>query len=365
MATAAFQNVCVTGMACAVPEHTDYTESFKERFGEREVERFVEHTGVVERHRTLPGQTASDLCFVAAQRLLEHKGYDPSTIDGLIYITQSSDYIIPATSHVLHKRLGLSQDCMVFDINLGCSGFVYGLNVVGAMIASGALKRVLLCCAEASNAYTIDNKALSDHAFSMMFGDAGSVTLLEAGEGRIQTLLKADGEGYPAIITLGISPRIPFTDIKNVDIRTLGSYMDGAEVFEFTITKVPRAFKEFFKTYGGSLEDYDYCVLHQANDFIIKQICKKIKLPLEKCPISIDRFGNTSSASIPLSIVDLYDRKKEELPERINLITSGYGVGLSWGVADFVLNKKDILPMIYTSDYFKEAYKTLVPVPEN
>lgn len=130
--------------------------------------------------------------------------------------------------------------------------------------------------------------------------------------------------------------------------------MDGGAVFEFSIFQVPRAFKEFFKKFDTNIDYYDYCILHQANLFMLEHIRKKIKLPKEKMPISIDRYGNTSSVSIPLTIADLCYRKN--VKEKIKFIASGFGVGLSWGVADFIIDKRDVLPIIETDEYFKEAF---------
>lgn len=204
MATAILEEVKITGLACAVPAHVDSIYDFAGSFGEESVEKFIATTGVRERHFVHDKQTNCDLCYVAAEKLLAHKGYEKESVDGLVLVTQTPDYARPATAHALHKRLGLNKDCMVFDVNLGCSGFVYGLNIVGSMIKSGALKRVLLCCGEAHNCLC----DTSDKATSMLFGDAGSATILEAGGDTIRTLLKADGEGYRAILTAGLNSRV-------------------------------------------------------------------------------------------------------------------------------------------------------------
>lgn len=349
MATAAFDGIRITGLACAVPTRTDRIYDFAGSFGGESVEKFIATTGVRERRFVHEKQTNCDLCFTAAERLLAHKGYERESVDGLVLVTQTPDYARPATAHVLHKRLGLTKDCMVFDVNLGCSGFVYGLNIVGSMLRAGALRRVLLCCGEAHNCLC----DTGDKATSMLFGDAGSAVLLEPGEGSIRTLLKADGEGYRAILTAGLNSRVK-VDLHNIDFSLIKETMDGSAVFEFAIVQVPRAFKEFFQTFGGGIDCYDYCVFHQANLFMLEHIRKKIKLDPAKMPVSMDRYGNTSSVSIPLTIADLAARP--ECPETLRLIASGFGVGLSWGVADFTLSKGDILPIIETDDYFQEAF---------
>lgn len=349
MAATVFEGVKITGMACAVPTRTDDIHDFSGVFDEKSVEKFIATTGIRERRLVGEKQTCCDLCYEAAERLIAHKGYEKDSFDGIILVTQTPDYATPATSHILHMRLGLSKDCMAFDINLGCSGFVYGLNVAASMIKANALKRVLLCCGEAHK-YLIPE---DDKSTSMLFGHAGSAMIVEAGDDTIRTLLKADGEGYQAILAPGVNARVKI-DINHFDYDRAKSRMDGGAVFEFTISQVPRSFKEFFKAFGGTVDDFDYCVFHQANLFMLEHIRKKMKLPPEKMPISIDRYGNTSSVSIPLTIADLCQR--EPVKEQIHFISSGFGVGLSWGVADFTMDRKDILPVFETDDYFEEAF---------
>lgn len=355
MATAVFEGIKITGMACAVPKEVDKVSDYTDLCGEEYVEKFTATTGVVERRYVHDQQTNCDLCYEAAERLIAHKGYNKESFDGIVLVTQTPDYSIPATSHILHKRLGLSKDCMAMDINLGCSGFVYAVNVVASMVKAGGLKRVLLCCGEAHLIVDSDEEEMKeeDKANSLLFGDAGSATIIEAGEDTIHTLLKANGEGYQAILTPGLTARIKINK-DHFDYDKVKCTMDGGAVFEFAIAKVPRSFKEFFKAFGGTIDDFDYCIFHQANLFMLEHIRKKIKLPKEKMPISMDRYGNTSSASIPLTIADLCQR--EECPEQIHFIASGFGVGLSWGVADFTMDRKDILPIIETDEYFRDAY---------
>lgn len=349
MSKAIFEGVKITGMACAVPKHIDSIYDYMDSFGENNVKRVISTTGVKYKRTVNCNQTNSDLCYVAAEKLIEYKKYTKDSFDGIILVTQTPDYARPATAHILHMRLGLSKDCMAFDINLGCSGFVYGINIAASMIKSGALKRVLLCCGEAHTCLSPEN----DKSSSMLFGDAGSAVILEAGDDTIRTLLKADGTGYRAILTPGLNARVKI-EKDNFQIEKVQETMDGEAVFEFTISQVPRSFKEFFKAFGEEIDNYDYCILHQANLFMLEHIRKKIKLEKEKMPISMDRYGNTSSVSIPITISDLYQRKNMKKTTRF--IVAGFGVGLSWGVADFLLEEKDIIPIIETNDYFQEAF---------
>lgn len=349
MANAIFNNIHIGGIACAVPEKVEKITDYIDELGENEVYKFIETTGVKERHCVTGNQTTSDLCFVAAEQLMKEKQIDKESIDALIFLTQSPDYTLPATSHVIHKRLGLSKNCIAFDINLGCSGYVYGLYLASTMLQGGSIKRILFLAGEMS----VENPEASIKDV-ILFGHAGTATIIERGNTEMKCLLKANGEGYSSLIIPGGAVRNPIMDGKNFYKQTT-MHMDGADVFGFTITEIPRAFKEFFDLYGGDIHDYDYCVFHQANLLILKQLARKLKLPLEKMPISLDRYANTSSASIPLGIVDLCER--EQVPETIKLITSGFGVGLSWGVTSFEVESKNVLPMIYTSDYYEEAYR--------
>jgi len=349
MAHAVFDNTKISGIACAVPKNIERCMDNMGPLTIEEVEKFVEHTGVYQRHISTELQTASDLCYVAAEKLIATKGYDKSNFDALIFVSQTADYLQPATSHILHHRLGLNVECMAFDINLGCSGYVYGLHVVASILGNGNYKRILLLVGERER-YNPEN----EHKDHLLSGDAGSATIVETGEGVIKTLMRSDGSGYPALIIAGGSTRNP---IKNTDdyYKETISRMDGQAVLGFTIRRVPKAISDFLELYHTSLDEYNYCILHQANLFIINYLAKKAKVPEAKLPISIDRYGNTSCTTIPLTIADLCER--ENVPETMNLLAAGYGIGLSWGVASFSVKKNDVLPIITTDDYYKEAYR--------
>lgn len=348
MAISLISDIKIAGIACAVPTHIDRLIDLKDNIEKKE--KFIKTTGIQERRLVHSKQTCSDLCKVAAENIIAHKGIAKDSIDGLVFVTQSADYHQPATAYVLQHRLGLSHDCACFDVNLGCSGFNYGLSIAASMINAGLLNRVLLCCGE-THLSSIQNKW--NYSDNLLFGHAGTATIIEKGESQVKTLLKASGSDYSAIIMPGLAERIKI-DPKNVNLSAITAHMDGDAVFEFTITQVPSAFKQFFKFFGDSIDDYDYCVFHQANLFIMNHICKKIHLNPEKMLISIDRYGNTSSASIPLTISDLISKKSTQ--DNLKLITCGFGIGLSLGVTSFEIETKNILPIIETDDYFKEAF---------
>ncbi|MDE7297667.1 MAG: ketoacyl-ACP synthase III [Lachnospiraceae bacterium] len=336
-------------MAAAVPETRVTTQSYTARFGEEEIKKFIDMVGVQERYISVERQTGSDLCYTAADALLRHKGYEPESIDAVIFIGENSDYKEPATAHVLHKRLKLRNDCFAFDINLGCTAFIYGVSVMSGLIAAGFIKRGLLCVGEVPK-YSKDTE---DHSNAMMFGDAGSACIIEAGEGELKTLLKSDGSGFNIIGTPGGHARHPL-DQSNPDWSSLEPKMDGFETFRFAITKAPAAWKEFMKQYEVSVADFDYFLFHQSNKFMIDHIAHKMKLTKEQYPVSIDRYGNTNGVSIPVTLVDYCTNNA--VKDRLNLVCVAFGIGLSWGVIAFEIDSRDILPMIHSDDYYEEAY---------
>lgn len=342
-----FRNVRISGLACAVPDRRVYTDSYKEYFGADTVERFKKATGIESRYLSDGRQTASDLCYAAARRLMDEKNLLGEDIDAVIMVTQTADYKIPSTAYVLHNRLDIKQDCIVFDINLGCSGFVNGVYILAGLIESGTIGRALLLVGDADT----DHQVLEDTSFTMMFGDAGSACILERGEGTIRGMIRSDGKGFKTLITPVPGARFP--SVKLEEETGLYKKMDGEDVFLFTITKVPKLFKEFYKQFGCSADDFDFCILHQANLMIVNQIAKKLKLDSSKVPISLDRYGNTDGATIPIGIVDLCERGGGK--GIMKLITSGFGIGLSWGIVSFDIDSADVMPMIFTDEFYEEG----------
>jgi len=352
-----FENIKISGIACAVPKKKDILlEKYASTFGKDDVQKFSKMTGVASRHVTVQEQTASDLAYAAAEHLIKHKSIDASSIEVLIFVTQTPDYRMPSTACVLHHRLGLSKDCLAFDINLGCSGYVVGLQTISALMHSSNIKRGLLLVADTIN----KGIAPEDKSSCMLFGDAGAATLLEKRQDSpaIHTAMRTDGNGYKAII-------IPAGAYRNMDVpkeKTLWGdgnirsdydlYMNGADVFNFTLSEVPILINEFMADANTTVEDYDALILHQANVYILKQIMKRTKFPKEKTPISMDRYGNTSVTSIPLTIADSYGSISNG---GVRLLMCGFGIGLSWGVVSCVLETDDILPIIETDKIYMDG----------
>lgn len=344
MASGILRNVEIIGVSCAVPDRIIENTMYNDRFGSENVNKFIKLTGVKRRHVAIDEQCTSDLCYVAATRLMNKIGWDPASIDALILITQTPDYAVPASACVLQHRLGLSEDCIAFDVNLGCSAYVYGIWLAATMIATQDIKRVLLLVGDTSNFGINQN----DSSTAMIFGDGGTATALERSEGKeIKYFLNTKGSGFKHIIVPAGHARSRSRKNNASDYELA---MDGSAVFSFTITDVPRTINNFMSRYNIDINDIDMFVFHQANLFILQHLSKKLKIPMDKVPVSIDRYGNTSGESIPVTLVDALGG--EESSERIRLFLCGFGIGLSWGGIYLEMDKSVCLPMIYTNEYY-------------
>lgn len=357
MAYFQFHNIRIAAISTAVPPQVITVDSFAEQFGAEKVSRFKESTGIQQFRKTREHQTASDLCFAAAENIIKQKNISRDDIEALVFVAHSADYRRPATACVLHKRLQLNKSCVAFDISLGCSAFVYGLQAICALMQSSDINKALLLVGETLTKMTHPK----DQSVAMLFGDAGSAILLEKTERNsdICGILKTDGNGYQTIIAPAGGFRnmnAPHDDILFDDGNTRTLYntiMQGENVFSFSITDVPRTIKEFLAHTQTSVEDYDCFALHQANKFILQTIAKKFKIEDSKLPVSLDRYGNTSAAAIPLLLCDAYGN--DDVDKEILTLMCGFGVGLSWGVCSAKINTKDIFSIIESDEVFEEG----------
>jgi 3-oxoacyl-[acyl-carrier-protein] synthase-3 len=352
-----FQNIKIAAISTAVPKAVVKLSSFVEQFGEEFVKKFQETTGVKEFRKTSEQQTASDLCFIAAENILNKRAIAREKIGALIFIAHSTDYRRPATACVLHKRLKLDNNCVAYDINLGCSAFVYGLQSICSLMQSSDIDSALLLVGETMT------KMINplDKSLCMLFGDAGSAILLEkdANAEPITGLLKTDGNGYQAII----APAGGFRNLnashadfvwEDGNVRNMyNTIMQGENVFSFTISAIPKTIQEYLSKTETHVDDYDCLAFHQANQFITKMLAKKLKTDIAKLPLSLDRYGNTSASAIPLVLSDKYGNVDNT--ESLNVLMCGFGVGLSWGVCSAHINVADIYPIIETEEVFEEG----------
>lgn len=351
MAFLEFKNVRIAGIAAGVPENvvSNYTlKSGVDISSDYTPEAFVEATGVKER-RCSETLTTGDLCFAAAEKLIVELGWDKQDIEALIFVSQMADYILPATACIIQDRLGLSKECYAEDIALGCSGWVYGLSNVAALISTGAIKKVLLLAGDA--------KKRSKMKRDPLFGDAGTVTAIEYVEGAVgfQFHFGTDGSGYDAIIMPDGGARnqvahqsFDLHDYEGKMMHNLQTHMKGMDVFSFGITTAPKSVKKLAEHFAFDYQDADYVIFHQANMKMNNQIVKKLKLDPEKVPSCMYQFGNTSSASIPLTIVSQLKGKIENRTTKF--ICCGFGVGLSWGTVAFETNNVVIAEVVEVND---------------
>lgn len=350
------KDIAIAGIAAAVPKRKVNTEDYIEQFGERHIRKFIRTTGIKERHIVSENQTASDLGYVAAKEIMEKKKLKPNEIGALIFASHGPDYRRPATAFVLQKRLGIPESCACFDINLGCSAFVYATQVVSAMMSNSDIEKALVIVGDTNSKITHPK----DESMVLLTGDAGSAILFEKRQGAsITAELSSEGEKYKNVIVPAGGMRNPkasedtmlFADGNERTLYNL--FMDGFSVFEYTIREVPKAIQSYLAKEKREIADFDYYVMHQANQYILQQLSKRLKMPEEKMPKSIDRYGNTSSASVPLTLCDCFGEKQGGSFEAL---MSGFGVGLSCGVMGTVLRVDDIFPIIETDDYFEDGF---------
>jgi 3-oxoacyl-[acyl-carrier-protein] synthase-3 len=333
MAFITYKNVGIRAMAACVPSNIIYNKDLGYLIPEEEIEKTINAIGIRERRISDTDTCSSDLCFKAAKKLIEENGIDVNTIDVLLFLSQTPDYRMPATAPLLQNRLCLPNTTASLDLNLACSGYVYGLSTAFAYASQQGINRVLLLVGETFTKLT----SPYDKVNWPLFGDAGTATLIEKGDYCDSNFeLMSDGSGAKSLIIPAGEFRNPAT-AENLQIteREDGNkrsdhqiYMDGMDVFNFTLRVVPKAIKNMLTTLSIQIDDIGYYLFHQANKFMIDFIVKKLKIDTVKVPYCIDRFGNTSSASIPLTIVS---ELKNKIKENEKVILCGFGAGLSWG----------------------------------
>lgn len=341
-----YKDVSVKGISAAVPKKIiDNLEMGGELFTEQEIENAIKTTGIRYRRMAESDVCSSDLCYHAAEKLLDDMDIDRNSIDMLIFMSQTPDYPQPATAPVLQHRLGLNKSCAAFDINLACSGYVYGLSTAFAYCAQEGINRVLLLIGETLTKII----SFQDRATSLLFGDGGTATIIEKSPGYSKSYfsLNSDGSSYDVLWIEGGAYRLPSTietlepmEYEDGSIRNKEQlYMDGIEVFNFTMREVPKDIKNLMQFADIGADDIDYMVLHQANKLMTDFFLKKLKFPKEKAPYSLYDFGNTSAVSIPLTMVS--ELKDALQSKKLKLVLSGFGGGLSWGSA--VIDTEQIL----------------------
>ncbi len=352
MAFLEIHNVVIRGISACVPPHVEENRDIP-FYTPEEAQKVIESTGVERKHIVADsGITASDLCLRACEKLLTDLGWERDSIDLICNVTQTSDYINHPNVFVLHEKLGLKNDCMSLDLYHGCPGWVIGLSTVASLVGAGSLKRALLL--DGDNITSVQYG--QDRESRPLFGDAGTATALEFDENAVPMCFQTGTNSVDgvALIHKKGGSREPHTldsykqemGMLSGEISTEGveDLMDGMSVFSFGISTPPKSLKQLCEHYNIHIEDVDKLVLHQANLFMVTKIAKKLKMPEEKVPSCLRDYGNTTSTSIPLTIVtqcrDDYSKTRQKT------LACAFGTGLAWASVYFETDKIVVSPII-------------------
>ncbi len=339
MAFLKIPNVSIKGISACVPPQVEENRDIP-FYSPEDAEQIITATGIERRHIAGPDICVSDLCYKAAERLIEDLEWEKDSIDLLALCTQNPDYRNQPTSFLVHERLGLKDSTMCLDFFHGCPGWVMSLSSVSSMLSTGGIKRALLLVGDTVS----KDQNQASHESRPLFGDACTATALEY-DPDAPAMFFNNGtlseDGKALILTQG-GYRHPYThETLEIELaRRAGTLkegqtddMDGMDVFSFAITKVPKALKKLCAEYDVNIEDVDHLVLHQANKLIVDAIAKRMIVPNEKVPLGLREYGNTTSASIPLTIVSECANEYRETHQKS--LVCGFGTGLSWGCAYF------------------------------
>ncbi|HON17722.1 MAG TPA: ketoacyl-ACP synthase III [Salinivirgaceae bacterium] len=350
MANIQFRGVGISSMAGAVPKRVIKNLEYTQHFPADQVKEIVEKTGIYERRFTDENTTSSDLCYAAAEKLFSDNNIDRNEIDLLLFISQTPDYRMPATSFLLQDRLKLSSNTIALDINLGCSAFIYGLSVAYSLMQQSNLRKALVLDGETrSKVYSP-----KDRNTAFLFGDAGVAALIERNEkygdswfsmnsdGSRHDLIMIPAGGYRKISSKETVTEKVVDEYGNIRSEEHG-YMNGADVFNFVIREVPNDFKNILQFSQKSVDQIDYFVFHQANIYMNNYLVKKLKLDPQKVPSTISKFGNTSSVSVPITIIS---ELRDKIDQPKTLLLSAFGVGMSWASAVLTLNECKISEIV-------------------
>lgn len=344
MSNSVIKNMKIAGVSVILGENKRIFAQEPEYYNndEKQLAKLKKMIGFDTRYWANNETTTADLCQAAAKKLMDKMDIDISEIDAIISVTQTPDYYMPGNAHVIHRNLGFKKETLAMDLEFGCSGYIYGLWTAGMMINSG-LKRILLLAGDTLS--KVANK--KDRTEAPLFGDTGSATIIEFDEKAKESyfILKSNGTGINSMLQPAGAYRVPSSEETRKEVAdTEGNirsqeniYMNGFEIFNFTLTEQPKLLNEILEFANKTKEEIDYFVLHQANVYIVETILKKAGIPFEKAPSKIfEKYGNQNSASIPSAICsDLTNCFAEKNKQAL---LQGYGIGLSWGACITNLN---------------------------
>lgn len=348
MAFLQYDGVGISGMSACVPSHVIENYKYTMYFPEESVKEVVDKIGILERRFADESTCSSDLCYTAAEKLITDMSINKDEIDVLIFISQTPDYRMPATSVILQDRLGLRHSTMAFDISLGCSAFIYGLTVAYSYALQPHVRKVLLLDGETrSKVYSS-----KDRKTAFLFGDGGVAAIIEKrndlgrsyfslnSDGSKESLIKINAGGYRMPSSVDTVTEKVIDEWGNIRSEEQG-YMRGGDVFNFVLREIPKDIKATFEFAGKDIKDMDYYIFHQANNFMNTYLITKLKIDKSKAPSTIQKYGNVSSVSVPLTIVS---ELKDKLQGERNLMLSAFGVGMTWATG--IIHTKDC----YVSD---------------
>lgn len=321
-------DIRIQSIATCLPKGILEMTSLKEKFGDKEVEDTIKGSGIERLHVASGDETTADLCQAAAELILNEDNINRSTIDGLVLVTESPDYYNPATSCVLQGKLGLSNECVCFDINYGCSGYIYGLYQAAVLISSGSCNNVLVLAGNTnSKMVTKENKSSL-----MVFGDAGSATLVSKGDSTLAFNIMTNGYDYQTVLNDRMGFR-KWPENRQPSYVPERKAMEGDDVFSFIVSVGPKTIKTTLELIGWDKDEVDFYGLHQATKITVDFMRRKLKLKYpERAPFDITNYGNTSATTVPLVLTDWpYRAENIDTSTWHKVILAAYGVGLSWG----------------------------------
>jgi 3-oxoacyl-[acyl-carrier-protein] synthase-3 len=336
----------IASIVSCIPKNKVNLNTFASEYGNNEVSKIIKMTGIETIRQAEFDITTSDLCLESAKELIRHNNINPCDIDAVIFVSQTADYIIPQTSHVIQDKLKLSEATVCFDLPVGCNGYIYGLYQASLLISSNSCKNVLLLSGDTSTKL-INEK---DKSLKMVFGDGASATLIREGVGELSFIIYSDGSQFDRLIIPDGGCRTPINE-RSSQINFDGDgngrtssnlYMDGMAIFNFAIKRVPPLIDEILDFVNWKKDEVDLYALHQANKFMIDYLRKKCRVPLDKMPVVVDGIGNTGPGTIPILLTEL-NTNSQALHK---VVLCGFGIGLSWGAVSCNLSKTKILNTI-------------------
>jgi 3-oxoacyl-[acyl-carrier-protein] synthase-3 len=313
--------VTIKAIEYYLPTSTEDGDTLKKDNPDWRIEDIEKKTGVQVRHICGFEKTATEMARLAIEKLFA-SGLDRESVDFLILVTQSPEYILPTSACILQDRLGLKKSCMAFDINLGCSGFIYGLAVGGSMIESGLARKGIVCCSDTYTRY-IDK---SDRTSRPLFSDGSAAALISlSGKNLLGPFeMGTDGSGFRNMM-------VPSNPKQTIGTESYEGrlFMDGSKLFLFTMEMIPKCVTALLEKTGKTTSDIDLFVFHQASKLVLDNIIRRLDLPHEKVFTNYPKVGNTVSASIPIALKDALSEKRLKNGDQVMLV--GFGVGYSWG----------------------------------